>query len=166
MLLIRETAQDTSAVSTFDYTDLNTYLLLVVGLAQPDPEDVEYFQQLATRAREGHKIPLKDVKAIGRKIPLVTIPQSASLVTTVETFGGGVHWVVVVKDNSSEVVGIFSQFRLVKFLWENGRSFPVIDELYPQYLRDLRIGSQNVISIKWVGSLSIMPHILISVQWR
>ncbi|GAD93315.1 CBS domain protein [Paecilomyces variotii No. 5] len=147
VLLIRETAQDTSAVSTFDYTDLNTYLLLVVGLAQPDPEDVEYFQQLATRAREGHKIPLKDVKAIGRRIPLVTLPASASLVTTVETFGGGVHWVVVVKDNSSEVVGIFSQFRLVKFLWENGRSFPVIDELYPQYLKDLRIGSQNVISI-------------------
>ncbi|KAJ9213559.1 hypothetical protein DTO166G4_4809 [Paecilomyces variotii] len=147
VLLIRETAQDKSAVSTFDYTDLNTYLLLVVGLAQPAPEDIEYFQQLATRAREGQKVPLKDVKAIGRKVPLVTLPASASLMTTVETFGGGVHWVVVVKDDSSEVVGIFSQFRLVKFLWENGRSFPVIDELYPQYLKDLIVGSQHVISI-------------------
>lgn len=166
VLLIRETAQSTSAVNTFDYTDLNAYLLLVVGLAQPDPENVELFQQLATKAREGKKIPLKDVKAMGRKDPLVTLSASASLMTAVETFGGGVHRVVVVKENSAEVVGIFSQFRLVKFLWENGKSFPVINELYPQYLKDLKIGSQNVISIKWVYSLSQMMHMLISVQWR
>jgi hypothetical protein len=35
---------------------------------------------------------------------------------------GGVHRVVVVNEsNDQEVVGIFSQFRLVKFLWENVR---------------------------------------------
>ena len=68
------------------------------------------------------------------------------------------HRIVVVKENSSEVIGILSQSRLVKFLWENGRSFPVIDQLYPQYLKDLRIGSQQVMSIKYVASyLLIQP---------
>jgi hypothetical protein len=70
--------------------------------------------------------------------------------TTVETFGGGVHRIVVLKEDSDEVVGIVSQSRLVKFLWENGRSFPIIDQLYPQYLKDLRLGSQQVIHIKYV----------------
>ncbi|KAL2013987.1 hypothetical protein VTN00DRAFT_1512 [Thermoascus crustaceus] len=147
VLLIRETAQDTSAVGTFDYSDLNAYLLLVVGLAQPDEEHITSFRELAQKAREGSKIPLRDIKDLGRKEPLMTLPTSANLMTAVETFGGGVHRVVVVKENSTEVVGIVSQGRLVRFLWENGRSFPVIDQLYPQYLKDLQLGSQQVIAI-------------------
>lgn len=66
----------------------------------------------------------------------------------VETFGRGVHRIVVVKDKTQEVVGILSQSKLVRFLWENGRSFPVIDQLYPQYLRDLKIGSNQVVAMK------------------
>lgn len=166
VLLIRETAQGTSAVGTFDYSDLNAYLLLVVGLAQPDEEHITSFRELARKAREGSKIPLRDIKDLGRKEPLMTLPTSANLMTAVETFGGGVHRVVVVKENSTEVVGIFSQGRLVRFLWENGRSFPVIDQLYPQYLKDLQLGSQQVIAIKWVSLLSILICLLIAVQRR
>jgi CBS-domain-containing membrane protein len=146
--LIRESPEHTSAIGTFDYTDLNAYLLLVVGLVQPAEEQLTSFRQLAQKAQEGSKIPLKDVKDLGRKEPLTTLPASASLTTAVETFGSGVHRIVVVKEDSTEVVGIVSQSRLVKFLWENGRSFPMIDQLYPQYLKDLRIGSQDVIAIK------------------
>lgn len=81
--------------------------------------------------------------------PLVTMPATANVLAAVETFGGGIHRVVVTKDaNDNEVIGTFSQFRLVKFLWENGRSFPVIDELYPQALHALQLGSHSVISIK------------------
>jgi hypothetical protein len=36
------------------------------------------------------------------------------------------------------------------FLWENVRSFPIIEELYPKALRELVIGSHEVISIKFV----------------
>ncbi|GES60712.1 CBS domain protein [Aspergillus terreus] len=148
VLLIRETPQHTSAVGTFDYNDLNAYLLLAAGLTQPDEETLASYEELARKAREGITIPLKDVKDLGRKEPMTTLPATASVMTAVETFGGGVHRVVVVNEhNGSEVVGIFSQLRLVKFLWENGRSFPVIDQLYPQALRDLRIGSREVISI-------------------
>lgn len=149
-MLIRETSEDTSAVATFDYSDLNTYLLLAAGLTFPQEGHRAFYDELAKKAVEGTKIPLADVKNLGmEKEPLVTLPASANLLAAVETFGGGIHRVVVTKEsNDQEVIGIFSQFRLVKFLWENGRSFPAIDELYPQALRELRIGSQNVISIK------------------
>lgn len=150
VLLIRETAQHTSAVATFDYSDLNTYLLLAAGLTFPQEEHRASYDELAKKAREGKKIPLRDVKALGmEKEPMVTLPASANVLTAVETFGGGIHRVIVTKEtNDHEVVGIFSQFRLVKFLWENGRSFPVVEGLYAQALRDLQIGSAHVISIR------------------
>lgn len=149
VLLIRENPQAKSAIGTFDFSDLNAYLLLAAGLTQPAEEHLPTFEELAKKAREGTKIPLRDVKDLGNKEPLAVLPASANVLKAVETFGGGVHRVVVVNENNdNEVVGIFSQFRLVRFLWENGRCFPSIDQLYPQYLKDLRIGSQEVISIK------------------
>jgi len=45
------------------------------------------------------------------------------------------------------VVGILSQWKLIKFLWENGSSFPVIDQLYPMILRDLNVGTHQIIAI-------------------
>ncbi|KAJ5083631.1 hypothetical protein N7456_013058 [Penicillium angulare] len=149
VLLIRETPEDKSAVATFDYSDLNAYLLLAAGLAHPTEEHRAWYEEIAKKAHDGEKIPLRDVKHLSsEKEPLVTLPTSASVLSAVETFGGGVHRVVVTKEtNDNEVVGIFSQFRLVKFLWENGRSFPIIEQLYSQSLSDLRIGSQDVISI-------------------
>ncbi|RAK82388.1 CBS domain protein [Aspergillus fijiensis CBS 313.89] len=148
VLLIRETPDQKSAVGTFDYSDLNAYLLLASGLTQPDETLLASYEELARKAKQGIKIPLKDVKDLGRKEPLTTLPASANVMTAVQTFGGGVHRVVVVDEQKErEVVGIFSQYRLVKFLWENGRSFPVIDQLYPQSLHELGIGSREVISI-------------------
>lgn len=165
MLLIREDPQSKAVIGTFDYSDLNAYLLLAAGLTQPDEDHLSSFEELAKKAQEGIKIPLKDVKFLGNKEPLTVLPATANVLKAVEIFGGGVHRVVVVNEsNDNEVVGIFSQFRLVKFLWENGRSFPVIDQLYPQYLKDLTIGSHEVVSIKCVRSL-LSRLMLIETQW-
>ncbi|KAL1961214.1 hypothetical protein VTO42DRAFT_3160 [Malbranchea cinnamomea] len=147
VLLVRESPEDKTAICTFDFTDLNAYLLLVVGVVQPPEEFVSYLRELGRKAREGIKIPLGEVMRLWTKQPLTTLPPSANLMKAVETFGGGVHRVIVTEEDTSEVVGIFSQWRLVKFLWENGQSFPVIEQLYPQYLRDLGLGSHRVISI-------------------
>ncbi|DAA75108.1 TPA_exp: Uncharacterized protein A8136_2206 [Trichophyton benhamiae CBS 112371] len=147
-LLIRESPGSSTAAGTFGYADLNAYLLLVVGLIQPSHEEqAASLRELARRAREGEKIPLKDVKGLGMQEPLTTMPQSTNLMTAVETFGGGVHRIIVVKEGTTEVIGVFTQWKLVKFLWENGRSFPVIEQLYPQHLRELRLGSHCVVSI-------------------
>lgn len=135
-------------MGTFDYADLNAYLLFVVGLTQLDPKDDERSRKLAEKARMGAEVPLRDIQGIGRAAALVKLPHTASLLQSIEAFGVGVHQVMVVKQDTDEVVGILSQSRLVKFLWENGRSFPVLEQLYPHHLRDLKIGSQEVISIK------------------
>ncbi len=78
----------------------------------------------------------------------------------VETFGGGVHRILVMKEGTNHVMGVLSQLRLVKFLCENGRSFPVIDQLYPIEVKELGNGNQQPISIKyvpiiWLGSLKL-----------
>ncbi|PGH27567.1 hypothetical protein AJ80_00809 [Polytolypa hystricis UAMH7299] len=153
-VLIREKPEDKTAIGNFDYTDLNAYLLLVVGLTLPDEEHVTPLRELARKAREGTKIPLKDVKDLGLNDRLTTLGPTANLRTAVEVFGSGIHHIVVAKEDTSEVVGVFSQFRLVRFLWENGQGFPAIDQLYPQYLRDLRVGSQSVICINGDKPLS------------
>jgi len=148
VLLIRDHPSSRSAIDTFDYADLNAYLLLVVGLAQPDEAHIQDFQELARKAREGRLIPLRDVQKLGRKEPLTFLPHTADLVKAVETFCLGVHRILIVEEGTDHVVGVFSQSQLVKFLWEHGRSFPVFDQLYSQYLRDLKIGSNEVVSIK------------------
>lgn len=149
-LLIRRSVEEKTAIGSFDYADLNSYLLLVVGLVQPEEGAVPSLRELGRKAQEGVKIHLREVMNLWVREPLTTLPDTANLKTAVETFAGGVHRAVVVKEGTSEVVGVFTQWRLVKFLWENGQSFPVIEQLYPQHLRDLGLGSHPVISIKFV----------------
>ncbi|MCJ1393419.1 cell separation during budding [Xylographa bjoerkii] len=147
VLLIRATRNETLAIGTFDYKDLNQYLLFATGRLRPDEEHLAFFQDLASKAQQGQEIPIKDAKALGSKEPFVVLPHTANLTKAVEAFGGGVHRIVIAQEGTDEVTGILSQLKLVKFLWENGSSFPVIDQLYPQTIKDLGIGSQHVISI-------------------
>ena len=147
MVLIREKA-GSPVIGTFDHRDLNAYLLLVVGLSRPDDEHAEDFIQLARRAREGKPIHLREIRDLSRKEPLTFLDENADLLKAIETFGKGVHRVVVRDESTKEATGIMSQSRLIRFLWENGRSFPVLDQLYTQHLRDLKIGSNNVVAIK------------------
>ena len=120
----------------------------MVGLAHPDEEDVASFDELAKKGREGKAIPLKDVKDLGKKEPLITLPETADLTKAMEVFGSGVHRIMVVKEGTTDVVGVLTQLRLVSFFWENRQSFPVVDQLYPQLIKDLEIGSKTVLAIK------------------
>lgn len=148
VVLLRDNKDSRVAIGTFDYSDLNAYLLLVVGLLQPAESDISSFNELARKGREGKEIPLKDVKDLGRKEPLITLPHTANLTKAVEIFGSGIHRIVVVKEHTMDVVGVLTQLRLVSFFWENGRSFAPIEELFPQTLQSLDIGSHSVFAIK------------------
>ena len=150
VLLIRTDKTEKSAVATFDYRDLTQYLLFATGQLFPDEEHLGVFQNLAKKAQQGQKIPLRDAKSLGTKEPFITLPHSADLSAAIETFGGGVHRIVILKEGTNHAVGILSQLRLVKFLWENGRSFPIIDQLYSKEIRELGIGAQSPITIKYV----------------
>lgn len=148
VVLLREKLNDTTVCSTFDYNDLNAYLLVVVGLANPEEDQVEKFSRIAKMASEGMPIPLRDVYTLAKKEPPVTLSESADLSKAIEIFGSGVHRILVCKNGTQEIVGVLSQLKLVKFLWDNGSSFPSIDQLYPIILRDLNIGTHQAIAIK------------------
>ncbi|EXJ59596.1 hypothetical protein A1O7_03742 [Cladophialophora yegresii CBS 114405] len=147
VVLIREQA-GSPVIGTFDHRDLNAYLLLVVGLLRPEEgEHAQEFLELAQRAREGKRIQLREIQDLSKKEPLTFLDENSDLIKAIETFGKGVHRVVVRNETTKEATGLLSQSRLIRFLWENGRSFPVLDQLYHQNLRDLKIGSNDVVAI-------------------
>ena len=111
---------------------------------------MEPYSEIAKKARDGTKIPLKEVMDLEKKEPIVFLPEKAGLAKAIETFGGGVHRLLITEVGTGNVIGILSQLKLVKFLWDNGACFPVIDNLYPVILRDLAIVSQYAVAIKYV----------------
>ena len=146
---IRSSPTDESVCGTFDYSDLAAFLLLIMGVYQPeDGEDTSSFQDVARKARSGSSIPVKLIKDLGKKAPFVAVPESEGLARVVEIFGSGVHRIGVVKEGTNRVIGVLSQLQLIGFFWEHGRTFPEIDQLYPCTVRELNIGSTGVISIQ------------------
>lgn len=150
VVLIRE-KPGFPVIGTFDHRDLNAYLLFVIGLSHPDDEEhAQDFLEVARRAREGKAISLREIQDLSKKEPLTFLDEEADLIKAIETFGRGVHRVVVRNESTNEATGVLSQSRLIRFLWENGRSFPVLDQLYLSNIRDLKIGSNDVVAIKCV----------------
>ncbi|PBP25249.1 CBS domain containing protein [Diplocarpon rosae] len=147
VILLRETASSVSACGTFDYSDLNAYLLVVLGLANPEGEQVDAFDALAKKAQGRVTIPLQDIRNLAKKGPSLTLSESQDLSKAIEHFASGIHRILVTGDGSTEVVGILSQLKLVEFLWDNGACFPAIDALYPMILRDLDVGTPQTIAI-------------------
>ncbi|OTA99320.1 hypothetical protein M426DRAFT_325239 [Hypoxylon sp. CI-4A] len=146
VVLIRENASSTSPVSTFDYNDLNAYILVVVGLAHPTEDLVELYDTVAKKAQARVSIPLRDIQPIFRKESLITLQGDEDLAKAIEVFGSGVHRVFVTSYNG-EVVGILSQLKLIEFFWIEGMNFRVIDDLYPRLLRDVGVGSQQILAV-------------------
>lgn len=147
IVLIRENASSTTAVSTFDYNDLNAYILVIVGLAHPTEELVSVYNDIGLKAQARVDIPVRDIQPICRKESLVTLQADEDLLSAIELFAGGIHRIIVT-DGASKVVGVLSQLKLIDFFWNESVHFKAIDELYPRLLRDLGIGSQQIIAVK------------------
>ncbi|KAI2634575.1 hypothetical protein GGS21DRAFT_109887 [Xylaria nigripes] len=147
VVLIRESAKSTEPISTFDYSDLNAYVLVVVGLGHPPDGMVELYDDIAKRAQARSSIPLRDIQPICRKGTLVTLRgDEESLSKAIELFGSGIHRILVTNPRG-EVVGILSQLRLMEFFWNEGVNFHMIDELYPKLMKELAIGSRQTIAV-------------------
>ncbi|KAI7214520.1 hypothetical protein KC333_g5974 [Hortaea werneckii] len=151
VVLIRESTKTKTAISTFDFSDLNAYLLLVLGLSQPD----DLAGKLAERARSGEAIPLSDAMdhLRAREEPTF-LPHTATLTRAMEVLGGGAHRVLINKEGSSETIGILTQLRLVRFFWENHKNFAATEALYARSLKDLQLGAKEVVAINGDKPLS------------
>jgi predicted transcriptional regulator len=147
VILVRENSSAKTAMSTFDYSDLNGYLLLVLGLLKPEEDQMPTFNDIAVSAQQGKQITLRDIQPICRKETLVNLTADANLSQAIEVLGSGIHQLLVI-DDSGNVSGIITQLQVVEFFWNEAVNFPTIDRLYAIILRDLGVGSQQIISVK------------------
>ncbi|GAV26964.1 hypothetical protein PMKS-000425 [Pichia membranifaciens] len=136
---------------TFDYTDLNAYLLLVLNkirienLKNIDYSPKQDIPKLIKKAQVGEQVPVSFVIRLTNKNPFIKLTETDTLSSVVEILGTGVHRVAIINEN--KLSGILSQRRLVKFLWDNARRFPSMEPLLSSSISTLHIGSQNPISI-------------------
>ena len=130
----------------------------MIGLHRPEPDPTDESNssltsfhnvgELAQAAREGENVAVRDVMDLGKKDPFVTLSSDDNLAKVVEVLGGSVHMIAIAKEGTKEIIGTLSQLRILRFFWENGRSFRNIEQLYHEDLKDLHIGSSRVIAIK------------------
>ncbi|KAK0610439.1 hypothetical protein B0T17DRAFT_113401 [Bombardia bombarda] len=146
VVLVRETPDSKTALSTFDHSDLNAYLLVVVGLAHADEDNVDLYNHLSTKAQSQTPISLREIQSLCRKEQLVLLPADSTLDKAIEVFGSGIHHVLIT-NSDSEIVGILNQLHVLEFFWHEGANFSAIDRLYGNLLRDLQIGTHQIIAI-------------------
>ncbi|KAL5627399.1 hypothetical protein BROUX41_003552 [Berkeleyomyces rouxiae] len=152
-VLIRETETSESATSTFDYNDLNAYLLVIVGIAKPDDETRSTYAEIATKAHKGQALSLRDIQPVCRKESLVALPHNEKLDKAIEVLGSGIHRLLVTDDNG-HVVGILDQLKIVAFFWKEGINFPAIDNMYSSSIQDVGIAAKTVLSVSQDSSLT------------
>lgn len=146
VVLVRESPDSKTAVSTFDSSDLNAYLLVVVGLAKPDEEQTAAYDELVRKAQSQTPISLREIQSLSRKEQLVVLSSDSTLDGAIEAFGSGIHRILLT-NQAGEVTGVLNQLRLLEFFWTEAVNFPVIDRLYGSLLRDLQIGTHQIIAI-------------------
>lgn len=122
---------------TFDYNDLNSYLLLVLNKIQVNDRTVQQDCQ------NGKPVPVGEIVKLTPKNPFYKLAETENLSTVMGILGSGVHRVAITNVAMTEIKGILSQRRLIKYLWDNARTFPNLEHLFNASLQDLKIGVLN-----------------------
>lgn len=146
---------------TFDYSDLNTYLLLIMNkvdyselsveeIGEPThtlQEKHEIITQAVNKAKKGEEVPVEFIIKLHPKNPFIKFAENDTLFSVMETLGNGVHRVAITNEESTKITGILSQRRLIKYMWENARRFPLLEFYLSSTIQDLKIGSSKPITI-------------------
>ncbi|CUS21263.1 LAQU0S02e09758g1_1 [Lachancea quebecensis] len=122
---------------TFDYNDLNSYLLLVLNKIQVnDP-------QVARDCQMGKPVPVGKIVKLTPKNQFHKLREVDNLTTAMSLLGSGVHRVAITDTASTQIRGVLSQRRLTKYLWDNARQFSNLQPLLNSSLKELGIGVLN-----------------------
>ncbi|KAG2196167.1 hypothetical protein INT46_011760 [Mucor plumbeus] len=140
-------------IGMFDYGDVIAYILLVLHRKPGqkgsddtiDPESFE-IKDIVHRALQGQKVPVGMASDLSRKNPFYSILQEATLLSAVEIFACGTHRVSILKPDG-RIEGILSQSTVVKYLFENRKQFPEVDQLLDKTIRELNLGNEPVIGV-------------------
>lgn len=119
---------------TFDYNDLNSYLLLVLNKITIADNDI------TTQCQSGRPVQVNKIVSMTLKNPFHKLSELDNLFTVVKILGSGVHRVAITDESTTKIKGILSQRRLIKYLWENARQFPGLESLLNSSLKELGIG--------------------------
>lgn len=122
---------------TFDYNDLNSYLLLVLNKIQVNNRQVQQDCQ------NGKSVPVGEIVKLTPKNPFYKLAETENLSTVMGILGSGVHRVAITDVEMTQIKGVLSQRRLIKYLWDNARSFSSLEPLLNSSLQDLKIGVLN-----------------------
>jgi CBS domain-containing protein len=141
---------------TFDYTDLNAYLMLVLGKLQiseqsfsqnPYYKNPDEIHTLIQKAKRGEQVPVKFVVQLTPKNPFYKLSELETLSTVVEILGTGVHRIAILNEQCNKITGILSQRRLMRYFWDNARRFPSLEPIFQYTIQDVGIGNSKVISV-------------------
>lgn len=122
---------------TFDYNDLNSYLLLVLNKIQVNNAKV------TEDCQNGKPVPVGEIVKLTPKNPFYKLPENETLPTVMKILGSGVHRVAICNPEMTFVKGILSQRRLIKYLWDNAKQFTSLESLFNYSLQDLQVGVLN-----------------------
>lgn len=153
---LSQTSLDLDNCLLFDYSDLTTYLLLIMNRIAPADlcaddgtrqEKVERIQAAVALAKKGGEVPVDLIVGLHPKNPFFKFAELDSLLRAVEAFGNGVHRVAIVS-SANKITGILLQRRTIRFFWENARRFPLLEVLWNSTLQELKIGLASPLTIQ------------------
>ena len=122
---------------SFDYNDLNSYLLLVLKKITVSNEEI------TQDCQSGKPVPVGEIIKLTPKNQSYKLPESANLSTVMGILGSGVHRLIITNNEKTAIKGILSQRRLIKYLWDNARTFPSLEQLLNKSLQELQVGVLN-----------------------
>ncbi|KAH3903349.1 related to Protein SDS23 [Saccharomycodes ludwigii] len=136
---------------TFDYNDLNSYLLLVLGKIKVlgnnsggnNNISAQDLEKITRDCQMGKPVPVGEIVRLTPKNPFYKIPQDESLSTAMGILGSGVHKIAITDIEQQTILGILSQRRLIKYIWDNARNFKNLEPLLNASLQSLKIGVLN-----------------------
>lgn len=137
-------SKDMNDCLTFDYNDMNAYMLISLNKIRVKKEVNESLYLLtANEPDNGKPVEVGDIIKFVPKTPFLKFSHTESLSRILQILGNGVHRVAITDGTTGpdmKIKGILSQRRLLKYLWDNASKFENFEELSKFKLKDLKIG--------------------------
>ncbi|KAG0350701.1 hypothetical protein BC939DRAFT_441754 [Gamsiella multidivaricata] len=135
-------------VGMFDYSDLMTYILLVLKKMNVSAEDQTMeMRDLIQRASHSQNVPVKLAADLSGKDPFCTVIAETRLGAVVNNFGTGIHRVAVM-DSTGNLAGILSQSSALDYLMRHLSEFSQLQPVMQQTLQQLGLSSSKVLSVQ------------------
>ncbi|CCH61782.1 hypothetical protein TBLA_0F02420 [Henningerozyma blattae CBS 6284] len=127
----------------FNYNDLNSYLLLALNkVSVADPT-------ITADCQNGKPVKVGDFITVAEnKLKFSTLDLNDSLDMAIDILGKGIHRLAILDTPNNTILGILSQRRLIKYIWDNARLFKNIQPILNKSLRELQIGNYNTQNFK------------------